>query len=121
MSSENSVDLVSKMYVVVRQDIDLGYQIPQSIHAKDKFTHDFPECEHRWYNDSNTIVVLGIENEDELLKLAGLSRLEGLRFSIFFEPDINEYTAIAIEPGAATANMLKTLIPAGRQYRKLIK
>jgi peptidyl-tRNA hydrolase len=119
MSAENMP--ISKMYVVVRQDIDPGYQIPQSIHAKDKFTHEYPECENRWYNDSNTIVVLGIENEDELLKLAGLCKKVKLRYSIFFEPDINEYTAIAIEPGQATAEMLRSLIPAGRQYRKLVK
>jgi len=112
---------ISKMYVVVRQDITPGYQLPQSIHAKDKFTHEFPEIEKAWYQSSNTLAVLGVDNEDELLKLVGLVQKEKLKFSLFFEPDINEYTAVAIEPGQKTSDLLKNLIPAGRKYKNIVK
>lgn len=115
MSSEQ----LSKMYVLVRQDLTPGYQIAQSIHAKDQFTHDFPEEENEWYFESNTIVVLGVKNECSLKAFAYMAESNGLRHSMFFEPDVNEYTALAIEPGDKTAELVAPLRTACKGYRKL--
>jgi peptidyl-tRNA hydrolase len=112
---------ISRMYVLVRQDIDPGYQIPQSIHAKDAFTHDYPEIENRWYKESNTLVVLGVKDEEELLFWTSRAKQENLKTSLFYEPDVDQYTALAIEPGNRTTELLKTLKPACREYRNLTK
>jgi len=108
-----------KMYVLVRQDISPGYQIAQSIHAKDQFTHDFPEEERKWYTNSNTIVVLGVKNEAALKAFVCLTESQGLRHSLFYEPDINQYTALTIEPSEATAKLCANLKVAGRGYKKI--
>lgn len=110
---------ISRMYVLVRQDITPGYQIAQSIHAKDQFTHEYPEVENKWYNESNTIVVLGVSDEHALKAFAFLAESQGLKHSMFYEPDIDEYTALAIEPGEATANLCSRLKTASKGYQKI--
>lgn len=110
-----------KMYVLVRQDISPGYQIAQSIHAKDQFTHDYPEIENRWYTESKTIVVLGVKNEHALKAFAFMAESRGLKSSMFFEPDIDEYTALAIEPGEETAQLCSNLKTACKGYRRIIE
>lgn len=110
---------VSKMYVLVRQDISPGYQIAQAIHAKDQFTHTFPDVEKEWWDGSNTIVVLGVPNIERLHLFAKLANEAGLRNALFYEPDIDEHTALAVEPGEASAELLKHLRPAGRGYKRI--
>lgn len=109
----------SKMYILVRQDLSSGYQLPQSIHAKDQFTHEYPDIENRWYTKSNTIVVLGVKNEHALKAFAYLADSQGLKHSMFYEPDIDEYTALAIEPSEQTSKLVSNLKPAGRDYQKI--
>lgn len=111
---------IMKMYVLVRQDITPGYQIAQSIHAKDKFTHDYPKAEEKWYISSNTIVVLGVADEDELKLFDFLAQHQGLKRSMFYEPDIDQYTALAIEPGEETAKLVARLHTAGKGYKKIV-
>lgn len=111
---------LSKLYVLVRQDLSPGYQIAQSIHAKDQFTHMFPSIEKKWYFESNTIVVLGVRNEQELNAFSFLARENNLAFSLFFEPDINENTALALEPGELTGELVKNLRPAIKGYKHII-
>lgn len=110
---------VLKMYVLVRQDITPGYQIAQAIHAKDQFTHTYPDIEKQWYDASNTIVVLGVPNLETLHMFARLATETGLRNSLFYEPDIDQHTALAIEPGEASAELLMQLRPAGRGYKRI--
>ena len=59
------------------------------------------------------MVVLGVANEDELLRLDDAARELELRAAIFYEPDIETYTALAIEPGEKSAKLLCDLRPAG--------
>jgi len=118
--SEESTDEqpIGKMYIIVRQDISPGYQLPQAIHAKDEFTHIYPETEGKWYRDSNTLVVLGVADEDELRHLDDAARSLDLRVALFYEPDVDAYTALAIEPGEASAELLRDLRPAGTSSKK---
>jgi len=106
------------MYIVVREDISPGYQLAQSIHAKDQFTHEHKNIEQDWYVRSNTIAVLAVENEEYLLQIAEMAKDQKLAFSLFFEPDIQAYTAIAIEPCDKTTEMLKELKTAGKRSKK---
>lgn len=112
---------LSKMYVLVRQDITPGYQIAQSIHAKDQFNHEYPEVENEWYFGSNTIVVLGVENEEALKDFARRAANQNLKYSMFYEPDIDQHTALVIEPGEVTSSLCALLRTAGRGYQKIIR
>lgn len=107
-----------KMYVIVRQDLSRAYQIPQSIHAKDEFTHKYPKIEKKWHEESNTLAVLGVEDKEELLELVGKIHVAKLKFALFFEPDIDEHTAVAVEPGPRASELLAHLKPAGYNRKK---
>jgi len=41
-----------------------------------------------------------------------------LRVALFYEPDVDAYTALAIEPGEASAELLRGLRPAGVSRKK---
>ena len=109
-----------KLYILVRQDISLGYQIAQSIHAKDDFTHDYPEIENEWYRDSNVIVVLGVPDVKTLFLFVDQAQALDLKSSLFYEEDIPEYTALAIEPGVASSRLVSGLNPAGGKLNRII-
>lgn len=60
---------------------------------------DHPDLDAVWFERSNYLGILAVKNEEGLLKLIDKASSRGLRFSIFFEPDLNyEITAIALEP-----------------------
>jgi hypothetical protein len=102
--------MLKRLYVVVRQDLDPGYQIAQSLHAFREFVHFFPDIELDWYKTSNTIIVKGIQDERELLGLAKSALATGIKFATFREPDMgDQITSIAFEPGEATAEFLSHL------------
>jgi len=85
---------------VTRKDLQPGAQIAQSCHVAIAFCMEHPEVERLWYEVSNYIAVLVVNNESELRKLIDRAERNGVQFSIFREPDFdNQITAIAIEPG----------------------
>ena len=95
---------------VTRDDISLGYQAVQSIHAAIQFTQEHPEITKEWYTSSNYLVSLSVKDEKELQKLAHRARDMGLEVSMFHEPDIgNQLTAIAIQPSEATQWLIKRI------------
>lgn len=99
-----------KLYVVVRQDLAPGYQIAQSLHAFREYIEQHPESEREWYKSSNTIAILGCENEEELVSLIGLAEGREIRHSPFREPDMGDaLTACAFEPGLKTSCFLSHL------------
>lgn len=99
-----------KLYVVVRQDLAPGYQIAQSLHAFREYIEYHPESEQEWYKSSNTIAILGCENEEELVSLMGLADGRGIKLAPFREPDMDDaLTACAFEPGQKTSSFLSHL------------
>lgn len=88
------------MYVITREDISAGYQGVQSIHAAIQFAMEYPDTNKEWFDKSNYLGFLSVQNEEELLRLAERAHSLGIECSIFREPDIeNQATAIAIAPG----------------------
>jgi peptidyl-tRNA hydrolase len=87
-----------KLYLVTRRDISPGYQAVQSCHAIRQFSEDHPEIDDVWFKASNYLALLSVEDEVELTQLLEKAQDMGLRCSSFFEPDVNQITAIAIEP-----------------------
>lgn len=87
-----------------------GYQGVQSIHAGIQFVFEHPEYAKCWYENSNYLGFLSVENEQELNQLIERARSQEIKFSIFREPDVdNQITAIALEPGNKSKKLCSNL------------
>lgn len=107
--SKAPVTADKRLYVVVRNDLLPGLQISQSIHAKDDFTHEYPVEEKRWRDTSNTIIVLS-GTSDQLYSVISKALTHDVKYSRFKEPDLNnQVTAVALEPGEKTVEIVKGL------------
>jgi len=82
----------------------------QSVHAAIQFKFEHPEISLNWFEKSNYLGLLSVENEDELMKLIEQATEHGINHSIFREPDIdNQITAIALAPGPKTKKLCSRL------------
>lgn len=105
-----------KLYVVVRNDLQPGSQIAQSLHAYREFIEHYRENEERWYSTSNVIVILQCKNEEELKQIMLQASENNLKYKEFREPDMNnEITACTFEPCTKTQEMLQHLHTALKQ------
>ena len=93
-----------KLYVLVRKDLSVSYRAVQAGHAVAEWLlHD-----QSWYN--NTLIYLGVLDEDELNHWAEKLSIKGIKWVGFREPDIgNELTAIATHTEGKIFNKLKLL------------
>lgn len=91
-----------------------GYQLPQTNHAQTEFAIHYPQEFKEWYSNSNSIISLSVKNERELYNLS--IKLENHNFKVcrFFEPDIQELTAISIVPQDGVKEMCSKLHLAGK-------
>jgi hypothetical protein len=55
-----------KLFVVSCGDLSPGAQACQGVHAAIAFTHEHPEIEQDWYENSNYLAFLTVEDEREL-------------------------------------------------------
>src|SRR5690348_12155698 len=89
-----------KLYIITRRDLSPGYQAAQSCHALRAFAADWPEIDRQWYEISNYLVLLSVEDETTLRELFTRAKEIGIKCSWFKEPDLdNQITAITLEPG----------------------
>lgn len=99
-----------KLYVITRNDLSPGQQAVQSIHAAIQFAHEHFDINKCWFEQSNYLGLLSVNNEDELHKLIDKALQNNIRLSIFKEPDIGDkVTAIALEPGPLTKKLCSNL------------
>lgn len=88
-----------KLFLVTRRDLSPGQQAVQAAHAGRQFQHEHPVVEQAWFETSNTLAFLEVEDEPALERLLERARWKGVPASGFREPDRqNELTAIAIGP-----------------------
>ena len=78
------------MYVFVRRDLSLPQQIVQASHASAKIGEDY-------HSDTN-IVLFDSTNELSLKETADYLKHNEIKFNMFYEPDVDEFTSIATEP-----------------------
>jgi peptidyl-tRNA hydrolase len=96
--------------VITRSDLENGYQAVQSIHAAIQFKFEHPEISKDWFEQSNYLGLLSVLNEQDLLRLIERAQTEGIKHSIFREPDIDDQiTAIALEPGSKSKKLCSNL------------
>lgn len=75
-----------------------------------QFVNDYSELDLEWYNQSNYICLLSVENEKELEILLDKANTKNIRYSIFREPDLdNAVTAICLEPGQISKKLVSNL------------
>lgn len=72
----------------------------QSCHALRQFSEEHKDIDKEWFQKSNYLAVLAAKDERSLLKLIEKADSKGIKFSVFFEPDLEyQITAVALEPG----------------------
>lgn len=77
-------------YLFIREDLSTPQQIVQTAHAAHEAGETFGQHSH--------MALIGAGTEQSLLKIAEHLDRNDIKFKLFFEPDIDSYTAIATEP-----------------------
>lgn len=90
------------MYTVVRADIEAGHQLCQTAHAVANFVVRNPVVSKDWNTLSNVMVSLSTPNLMSLQSIASKLSANKIPFVLFYEPDINEHTAICTTDAAAS-------------------
>lgn len=81
-----------------------------STHAGIAFAVEHPELASAWEQASNSLVVLSVPDEDDLLCWADWVYYHHIPYSLFREPDIgNEHVALALMPDQHEAYRLRKL------------
>lgn len=105
---------VDKLYLIVREDLPPGQQAVQAAHALRLFVALHPEIDRAWYEESNTLALLGLPNEVALGVIVEKAQRLGVPVACFREPDRNnELTAIALGP---RGNNLTRNLPLALQW-----
>lgn len=87
-----------------------GQQAAQICHCLTEFGLAYPWLYEEWYDNSNYICLLQIPNEQALQELLIKAQSRNILTAEFYEPDFdNALTAICLEPGDETKQMLKHL------------
>lgn len=87
-----------KLFIIVRSDLSPGSQAVQGMHAMRQFAADHPNVEKEWFEVSNHIAFLRVDDEATLLKMLDRLSRRGMRVSHFREPDLGDsLTAIATD------------------------
>lgn len=103
--------------MITRQDLAPGYQGVQAQHGLTEFIFQHPDIAQAWYKQSNYLGFLSVTNEAELKLLIEKAAEQGIIFSVFKEPDIdNEITAIALEPGTKSKKLCSRLQLGLKEY-----
>jgi peptidyl-tRNA hydrolase len=88
-----------KLHIITRRDLPAGQQAVQAIHVMREFVREHPDTDREWYQKSNTLAFLSVEDEKALTCLLSSAQLRRIAASGFREPDRDdELTAIAIGP-----------------------
>jgi peptidyl-tRNA hydrolase len=90
---------MSKLYLITRADLSPAQQAVQAAHALRQFVHEHPQIDREWFETSNTLAFLSVQNEDALGVLHSKAIDRNIPVAIFREPDRgDELTAIALGP-----------------------
>lgn len=90
--------------------METGYQAVQSAHSAINFQYEHSELAKEWNTNSNYLIFLTVENEEELYKLKQKVKNKGIKYTSFYEPDIgNRLTAITLEPGIISKKLTSNL------------
>ncbi len=80
------------VYMFVREDLSHAQQIVQTAHAVDDLNKHYP------HQTGNYMVLCGASCEQELISISEQLTNEGIEHTMFYEPDVSSFTAIATQP-----------------------
>ena len=103
------------IYVLVRTDLPLEHQAPQAIHAAMKASQTFP------LQGEERLVFLGIEDQENLLKMKTSLDIRNIPYEEFHEPDYNHgLTSLCTAPipSCPLFKKLKLWQPATNETKK---
>jgi hypothetical protein len=87
------------------------------MHAAIQFQYDYPEWAKSWFDNSEYLALLAVNNEKELQDLAFVFKCKDIDYSAFFEPDINnQMTAITVEPSIRAKKICSQLPLALKEF-----
>jgi peptidyl-tRNA hydrolase len=90
----------SKMFVVVRSDLEPGLQAAQACHALREMTAEHPLLDAHWHATSKTLVLLQVPRVSDLEGLVAVAQANGIAYARNYEPDLGgELTAVAFGHG----------------------
>ena len=95
-----------KMYVIARRDLSPAQQAVQSCHAVAELClrHRDDPALIEWAENHKTMVLLGVDDEEDLSKWQNKLEDSGIPCSVFTEPDIGDQkTALALHPSCNSA------------------
>jgi peptidyl-tRNA hydrolase len=101
---------------VTRQDLSAGYQIAQTGHAIAEYAYERRRTFRRWRKRSGYLISLAVKDLNELENLMKVLDKHKLDYVKFFEPDVNEVTAITISPHKLADYILKYIPLAGKKF-----
>lgn len=84
---------MDKMYIIVRKDLGPIYKMVQGAHALAAFSLENTQLFENWNNEY--LIFLDVKDKYSLLKTTEMLSDKDIKFTIFYEPDIDEVTAIA--------------------------
>lgn len=110
-----------KLVTVTRQDLAAGYQTVQSAHVVAEFADTHPKLFKQWKHGSNSLICLAVKDLPELNQLCKTLDKKGVKYVKFFEPDVEQLTAVAIEPSEMTRKITKYIPLANRKHGEIDK
>ena len=84
---------MNKMYVITRKDLGAIYKMVQGAHALAQYLLTQHQLGQLWGNEY--LIFLEVQDKEGLTKLAEKLSIQDIKFSLFYEPDIEEVTALA--------------------------
>lgn len=84
-----------KMYILVRNDLTTSQRAVQACHAVAELLRHNNKFIDDWFDNHKIMILLGVNDEKELLDWS--NKLQD-KAKLFYEPDINSYTALACCP-----------------------
>lgn len=83
----------SYTYMFIREDLSIPQLIVQSSHAA-------WDAGSRFNKPHGTphMVLIGVKSQEHLKQTADYLEQHGIEFEMFYEPDVEEYTAVASQP-----------------------
>lgn len=85
------------VYLFVREDLSPAQKVVQVAHAVEELTKRTTQSA-RSISITNFMVLFSVADLDKLIDAVSFLEQKGIVFEVFYEPDINEHTAIATEP-----------------------
>jgi len=111
----------NKLVYVTRQDLKAGYQMSMLVHAANEFPEAYPEIWKQWKHTSNSVICCSVKDIDALTHLCDTLDKKGVRYVKFFEPDVEQLTAVAVEPSEMGRKVTKYLPLAGKEFGTIDK